>query len=74
MPSVSVLRTKNKNSRGKLADVRKEQCASIGGGAVLAEGTQMVASCKALQARPEARITIVLSQLEGLVHPAVSVS
>ena len=57
-----------------MADVRKEQCASIGRGAVLAEHPQMVASGDAFEARAENGITKVLSQLDGLVHGAVSIA
>ena len=74
MSSVSVFRMKQKDRRDELEDVRKEECTGIGGGAVLAEEPQMFASCEALQTRPETRITIVLSQLEGLVHPIISIS
>ena len=57
-----------------MADARKEQCSRIGGGAVLAEETQMVASEKGLQAHADVPITMVLTQLDGLVHIAVSVA
>jgi hypothetical protein len=57
-----------------MVDPRKEQRAGIGGGSILAEEPQMVTSIKALKARSEDRITVILSQLEGLVHPAISVS
>lgn len=52
----------------------KEQSTGIGAGTVLAEESQMVASNKALPARADVWISIILSQLEGLVHPAVSVT
>lgn len=57
-----------------MADVRKEQRARIGTGTVLAEEPEMVASQKGLQARPDFHITVILTQLVGLVHPAVPVA
>jgi len=44
-----------------VADARKEQRAGIGVGAILAEDSQMVASDKALPARADVRITVILS-------------
>ena len=61
-------------SQEDMVDPRKEQRAGIGSGSILAEEPQMVTTIKALKARSEERITVVLSQLEGLVHPAISVS
>ena len=46
-----------------LADVRKEQCAGIGGGAVLEKKPQIVVSP-----------SLYLTQLQGLVHEVVSVA
>ena len=51
----------------KMEDVRKEQCAGICVGAVLAEEPQIVVS-------GYIQPTLYLTQLEGLVHEAVSVA
>jgi len=73
--SVSLRPSHERNGKqDKVADARKEQCSRIGGGAVLAEETQMVASEKGLQAHADVPITMVLSQLDCLVCIAVSVA
>ena len=64
-----VLRKKEKRAVAwdKVADVRKEQCASIGAGAVLAEEPHIVVS-------GYIQPSLYLTQLKGLVHQAVSVA
>ena len=63
-----VLRTKKRpEAWEKVADVRKEQCASIGLGAVLTEEPQIeVSGC--------IQPTLYLTQLEGLVHKSISIA
>ena len=64
-----VLRKKEKGAVAwdKVADVRKEQCASIGAGAILAEEPHIVVSGYIPP-------SLYLTQLKGLVHQAVSVA
>ena len=57
-----------------MIDVRKEKCISSGLGAVLAPHPQMVTTDEALPARANIRIPIIISQFQGLIHPAVTVS
>ena len=58
----------------RLADVRKEQCAGIGVGAVLAEEPQIVESGGILFWAIVDYRHPFLNQLESLVHKAVSVA
>jgi hypothetical protein len=67
-------RTENLSEGHGWRDVRKEQCPRIGARPVLPEQPEMVAPDQALPARPDFIVPVVISELEGLVHPAIAIA